>query len=89
MQADLIVVDQGQVLRHALVLSDPDLFFKPKDTSGTDGSPLSVNGVEGRPPFLKRAHLKASYRLMNDEIHSSCTICLIVPDKLKRICRAA
>jgi ATP-dependent Lon protease len=37
----LIKVDHmDQVLRHALVLSDPDSFFKPKDTSAIDGRPL-------------------------------------------------
>src|SRR6266849_4226340 len=37
----LIKVDHmDQVLRHALVLSDPDSFFKPKDTSAMDGRPL-------------------------------------------------
>jgi ATP-dependent Lon protease len=37
----LIKVDHmDQVLRHALVLSDPDLFFKPKDTAAIDGRPL-------------------------------------------------
>jgi hypothetical protein len=34
------VEHMDQVLRHALVLSDPDSFFKPKNTSAIDGRPL-------------------------------------------------
>jgi ATP-dependent Lon protease len=40
-KVSLIEVDHmDQVLRHALVLSDPDSFFKSKDTSAIDGRPL-------------------------------------------------
>ena len=36
----LIKVDHmDQVLRHALVLSDLDLFFKPRDAAAIDGRP--------------------------------------------------
>ena len=36
----LIKVDHmDQVLRHALVLSDPDSFFKPRDAIAIDGRP--------------------------------------------------
>ena len=47
----LIKVDHmDQVLRHVLVLSDPDSFFKPKDYfRNRRPSGLSVTGVEARP----------------------------------------
>ncbi len=47
----LIKLDHmDQVLRHVLVLSDPDSFFKPKDYfRNRRPSGLSVTGVEARP----------------------------------------